>query len=368
MYSAKEHLMDKAEIEQILRRLAGADGPSGQETRAQKVAQELCGPYVTEVRLDALGNMIAHRPGSASDQSRSSIMLAAHLDEIGLMVTKVEGSFLHLARIGGIDPRTLLCQEVTVYPSGEGSERYPDGLSGYIGARPPHVLSQEDRGKLIPLSDLRADLGFPVDGLVRVGDRVTVFGPYTELLGGRVASKAFDNRASVAAMIGALGYLAQTQHSWDVYAVATSQEETGLQGAPTVAYRLAPDIALAVDVTFAETPGVDDSDTVPWNQGPAICWGPNFHPGIVKRLRETADALEIPYVDELEPGPSGTDAWGIQIVREGIPCGLVSIPVRYMHSSVETLVVADVDRTARLLAAFISRLDDTFLAGLPEEV
>jgi endoglucanase len=136
----------------------------------------------------------------------------------------------------------------------------------------------------------------------------------------------------------------------------------------TSAFGVAPDLALVIDVTFGETPGLDNGKTVPMNKGPAIGWGPNLHPGIVKRLREVADALEIPYVMEPVPGNSGTDAWAVQVTREGIPTGLVSIPIRYMHSTTEVVVLADVDRAARLVAAFISRLDTSFLAGLPEEV
>jgi endoglucanase len=300
------------------------------------------------------------------------VLLAAHMDEIGLIVTGVERSFLRVGSVGGIDPRSVLCQEVIVYPTGPGADAYPGGLPGYIGSRPPHVLSEKDRAKAVTLDDLRVDLGqsaaFLARGLVCVGDRVAVRGPYTELLGGRVTTKALDNRASVAAMLASLGYLANMQHTWDVYAVATVQEEIGLRGATTAAFGLAPDLAVAIDVTFGETPGIDASKTVAMDKGPAIGWGPNLHPGIVKRLREAAEAVELPYVNEILPGHSGTDAWPIQVTREGIPTGLVSIPIRYMHSAVELVAVADIDRTARLLATFIARLDKDTLAALAEEV
>ena len=189
---------------------------------------------------------------------------------------------------------------------------------------------------------------------MRVGDRVAIRGPYTELLGGRVATKALDNRASVAAMLGALGYLAGMRHTWDVYAVATVQEEIGLRGAITSA--------------FGAGAGPGDRDRRDLRrhtrrerrqdrgdgQGAGHRLGAEPAPGVVKRLREAADALEIPYVTEPLPGHSGTDAWAIQVAREGIPTGLLSIPIRYMHSAVETVALADIDRTARLLAAFIA--------------
>ena len=168
-------------------------------------------------------------------------MLAAHMDEIGLIVTRIEGSFLHVARVGGTDPRSLLAQEVTVYATGPGSDKYPDGLPGYIGSRPPHVLSDQERTKVVPLDALRVDLGSPALGRsVRVGDRIAICGEYAELLGGRVTSKALDDRAGVAAILGTLGYLAGMQHSWDVYAVATIQEEVGETGAATAAFGVAP--------------------------------------------------------------------------------------------------------------------------------
>jgi endoglucanase len=157
-------------------------------------------------------------------------------------------------------------------------------------------------------------------------------------------------------------------HAWDVYAAATTQEEIGLRGATTAAFGIAPDLAVAIDVTFGETPGIDASKTVAMDKGPAIGWGPNLHPGIVRRLREAAESVELPYVNEILPGNSGTDAWAIQVTHEGIPTGLVSIPIRYMHSAVELVALADIDRAARLLATFIARLDADTLAGLAEEV
>lgn len=364
--------MDKTQISELLRRLTAADGLSGSEGSVAALVRSwaLDGGYAAEAQTDALGSVILRRRGAAEPPGR--IMLAAHMDEIGLIVTKVDGGFLHVSKVGGIDPRSVLGQEVTVYPTGPGAEAYPDGLPGYVGSRPPHVLTAAERDQVIPLSDLRVDLGRPPAfferGLVRVGDRVAIKGPYTELLAGRIAAKALDNRASVAAMLGALGYLAGMQHSWDVYAVATVQEEIGLRGAKTSAFGLAPDLAIAIDVTFGETPGLNGRETVAMDKGPAIGWGPNLHPGIVKRLRETADALEIPTVTEALPGASGTDAWAVQVTRAGVPTGLVSIPIRYMHSAVETVVVADIDRAARLMAAFISRLDAAILAALAEEV
>lgn len=367
--------MDKARITDILKQLTAVDGPSGAESKIAELVQKLAGDTVSEVRTDALGNLIAQRPATVQREDGAApgrVMLAAHMDEIGFIVTRVEQGFLHVARVGGVDPRSALGQEVTVYPSGPGAEAFPDGLPGYIGSRPPHVLTEEERRKVIPLRDLRVDLGlsaaFLDNGLVRVGDRIVWRGPATDLLEGRVATKALDNRASVAVMLGALGYLATMQHHWDVCAVATVQEEIGLRGATTAAFGVAPDLAIALDVTFANTPGVSESQTFDMDHGPTIGVGPNLHPGVVKLLKQAADELEIPYQVEPAYGPTGTDAWAIQISQEGIPTGLLSVPIRYMHSPVETVAAADLDRTARLLAAFIARLGGETLAGLVDEL
>ena len=362
--------MDKARTNEILVQLTAVDGPSGFESRIAELVESLACDMVTEVHRDALGNLIAYRRGAAEAPGR--IMLAAHMDEIGLVVTKVEKGFLHIAGIGGVDPRSVIGQEVIVYPSGSGSDRHPAGLAGYVGSRPPHLLSADDRKKVVPLKDLRVDLGLPAStldgGLVRVGDRAVMRGPYCELLNGRVATKALDNRASVAVMLGTLGYLANMTHTWDVYAVATVQEEVGVRGATVAAYGLGPDLAIALDVTFGDTPGINSGETFPQDHGPTIGWGPNLHPGVVRQLKTLADDLEIPYSVEPLPGNSGTDAWAIQVSQSGVPTGLLSVPVRYMHSPVEMVVLTDLDRTARLLAAYIARLDSRTLGDLAAEM
>lgn len=365
--------MDKNAIAEILKSLTQADGLSGRESPVAALVRDAVAPYTASAELDALGNLIAIRRGSQAPSGR--VMIAAHMDEIGLVVTRIERGFLHVGRVGGIDPRSCVGQEVTVHPTGPGAAAFPAGLHGYIGERPPHLKSRGNSDEASKLEELRVDTGLspefldrPGGGIVRIGDPVAIRGGYLELLGGRIASKALDNRASVASMVGVLGYLASMQHDWDVVAVATVQEEIGLRGAITSAYGAAPDLAIAIDVTFAATPGLDEAKTVEMDKGPAIGWGPNLHAGVVRRLKSVASDLEIPFVNEILPGPSGTDAWAIQVARNGIPTGLVSIPIRYMHSATELLAIADVDRTARLVAAFIARLDAGFLSGLADEV
>jgi putative aminopeptidase FrvX len=193
---------------------------------------------------------------------------------------------------------------------------------------------------------------------------VTLRREFTQLQGDLVTGKAFDDRAAVAAILVCLEGLASIRHAWDVYAVATVQEEVGLRGAITSAYGLSPDAAIAIDATFGNQPGVSEAKTLKMGQGPAIGFGPNIHPKLHQTLVEVAKELEIPYQVEPVPGRSGTDAWAIQVTREGIPTALLSIPLRYMHTSVETLSLKDVERTGRLMAGFIGRLGEKFMDKL----
>jgi endoglucanase len=282
-------------------------------------------------------------------------MLAGHMDEIGLLVTKLEKGFLRFATIGGLDVRTLLGQEVLVH----GRRKLP----GVVGTRPPHVLSKADRSKIVPLDKLFVDVGLSEEELgecVRVGDVITVQRGLVELAPDMVAGKAFDDRAAVVCIAHCLQYLQSAVHSWDVFAVATVQEETGLKGALTSAFGIAPDIGIAIDVGHGNMAGVPAMDTVKIGGGPAIGFGPNIHPAMFSRLVETAKAEEIAYQTDPIPGRSGTDAWAIQVTREGVPTALISIPLRYMHTSVETLSLKDLERIGRLLARFITGLDEEF--------
>jgi putative aminopeptidase FrvX len=188
--------------------------------------------------------------------------------------------------------------------------------------------------------------------------------PMLDLLGSRVAGKAMDDRACVAAVTFCLHELQCMQHSWDVVAVATVQEERGLHGAKTAANAVDPDIAIALDVTFAPQPGVDGDSTSELGGGPGIGVGPNFHPKLLDRIRETAKRHEIKLQDDIIPGASGTDAWAIQVALEGVPTALLEVPLRSMHSPVETVDVRDIERTGRLMAHLIADLDAEFLGAL----
>ena len=346
------------DIVPLVKRLSEANGVSGYEHEVRQIVQEEFGRLADQVRTDALGNVIALKRGTGPDP-RPAILIATHMDEIGLIVSDLEEGFLHFQQVGGYDDRVLLGQEVLVH----GRRTLP----GIIGARPPHVLSQKERDQPVPYDKLRIDVGLSPEELpkvVRVGDLVTMKRELIELQGGLVAGKALDDRVSVAAAVVCLEELARMHHLWDVYAVATVQEEVGVKGAITSTFDLQPDVGIAMDVTLAKQPGTPDEYTYELGKGPTIGCGPNFHPKLQDALVETAEKMEMSYHLEPAARPGGTDAYAIQVSREGIPAGLISIPLRNMHTPVETVSIKDVERAGRLLAAFIARLDGDFLDSL----
>jgi tetrahedral aminopeptidase len=343
---------------ELLRQLSEAAGVSGYEDAVRALVRDALAPLADSLRTDALGNLIALQRGEGEGR-RPSIMLAAHMDEIGLMVSGYAGGFLRFHTVGGVDLRTLPGQEVTVHG------RQP--LAGIVASRPPHVLSAEERSKPVPLDKLFIDVGLGEETLrqqVQVGDLVTMRRDFVSLAGGYASGKALDDRAGVVSLAVCLELLRGVRHSWDVYAVATTQEEIGLRGATVSAYGVAPDIAIAVDVGFGKQQGVAESKTIAMDGGPAIAMGPNVHPLMHQRLVATAKQQEQKYQTEVIAGASGTDGWAIQVAREGIPTAVLSIPLRYMHTTVETICVRDIERTGRLMAQFIRGLDDAFAAEL----
>jgi len=346
----------------LLRRLSETPGLAGHEGPVRQVIRELWTPWVDELQETGLNSLAGLRRGSGPEP-RPRLMLAAHMDEIGLRVTGIDKGFLRISRVGGTDRRVLPGAEVIVHGQRD--------LPGVVGMRPPHVVPAEQRDRVLPWEELFVDVGLPeeeVRACVRVGDLISFSREMIELKGGLVAGKALDDRACVAAVTLALEQLGGMSHAWDVVAVATTQEETGLFGARTAAYGVAPDAAVALDVTFGRQPGLNDDRTYNLGEGVTIAVGPNFHPALVEALKKAADAHEIPYHIEPVPGASGTDAWAIQVSREGVPTVLVSIPVRYMHQPIETVAVKDVERAARLVAVFAASLAADFRPHWEDEV
>ena len=350
----------------LVRKFSEAPGPSGYEHPTAAVIEEAWRPLVDELRIDRVGNLVAIKRGQGAAEPRR-LLLAAHMDEIALMVKAIVShagnGFLRVTGVGGVDRRQVYGQLVAVH----GTET----LHGVVGGPPRHMLDPDRASKAYSYEDLVVDVGLPAERLrelVSVGDFVTFRQPVRELLNKRVAGKSFDNRASVAAVTVALDYLQSREHSWDVIAVATIQEEVGLKGARVTGFAETPDVAVAIDVTHGKGPGAKDSGTVDIGGGPTLDLGPNVHPGMYRALKEAADALEMKIQVGTHSRASGTDAYALQIARAGIPTGLVSLPLRYMHTMVETLALKDVKRTGRLLGEFAARLEEDFLDQLAESM
>lgn len=343
----------------LLQQLSELPGPAGREKAvAEHVATALI-PYCDEVQRDVFDNVIGLAKGSPAKDKRPRLMFAAHADEIGLIVTKIDkGGFLRVAPIGGIDPRAIVAQQVVVLTD--------PPLTGFVGVKPPHILSEAERTKGMPLEDMFIDVGLPEETVrerVRPGDMVVVRREFAQLVGGRVAGKALDNRAGVAAMIEGMRQLKGLRHVADVYPVATVQEEVGYRGAIVSAYGIVPHMAIAVDVGFGAAPGIAEQRAIQMGKGPAIARGANVHPRLFELLVDVAKTNGIPYQIEPMPAASGTDGWALQVVRSGIPTAVVSIPLRYMHTSVEVVDIEDVRNTARLLAHTAATLTEADAEG-----
>ena len=341
----------------FLERLLDAPGPSGFETRPAGVWRKEAADFADAVDVDVTGNSTA----VLNPEGRPRVMLAGHIDEIGLQVTHVDDDgFLYVDEIGGWDPQVLVGQRVTVLG------RQGD-VPGVVGKKPIHLLKDEERKKAAETENLWVDVGAEsrdeVTELgVRVGDPLVVSAGMVRLAGDRIASRAIDNRIGAYVVLETLRLLADDPPEASVVAVATAMEEIGRLGggAATSAFALAPDVALVVDVTFStDVPDVEKKGHGDHRVGggPVLSRGSAAHPVVFERLVEVAEHEEIEHTIQAAPSSTRTDADGIHISRRGVPTGLVSVPNRYMHSPNEVVSVGDLERAARLLAAFIRGLD-----------
>lgn len=336
----------------FLEKLSEASGVSGYEGEVSNIIKESFNGLVDDISSDNLGNLICLKKGK--NPKGRKIMLAAHMDEIGLMVKDIDkNGFIRFTNIGGIDQRTLLCQEVIIH----GREK----VYGIIGVKPPHLTTADERSKAMEIEDLMIDTGYDREELIKlvdIGDIITMKRRVSRLQNNHIAGKALDDRAGVAALYSCLHELKKINHEIDVYLVATVQEEVGTRGAITSTFDIQPDIGIAIDVGFGKTPELNQYDTIEMGKGPAFTVGPNIHPGVFKHLKTIAKDNYIPYQIEVAAGPSGTDAWPMQVSRSGVATGVLSIPLRYMHTSVETINMTDIEKSGKVLAYFIASLND----------
>ncbi len=343
--------------EAFLERLLEEPGPSGFESRPARVWRREAESFANKVWADVHGNSYAE----IGVDRRPRVMLAGHVDEIGLQITHVdEKGFLYVDGIGGWDPQVLVGQRVRVL--GRASD-----VPGVVGKKPIHLIKPEDRKKVTEIPDIWVDVGASSaeevrDLGVRVGDALVLAAGFQRLAGDRVVSRAIDNRAGAYVVLEALRLLAEDPPKYaGVVAVATVQEEIGYSGggARPSAFSLDPDVALVVDVTFStDVPDANKKELGEHGigEGPVLSRGSAVHPLVFDRLVEVAEKEEIPYSIQAAPKSSRTDADGIFLVRSGVPTGLISIPNRYMHSPNELVSVEDLVRASRLLAGFARSL------------
>jgi endoglucanase len=311
-------------------------------------------PLVDQLTTSRMGSLHGLKQGTFR-RDRPSILLAAHMDAIGLMVSEVVDGYLRVTQVGGLDPRVLPGQPVVIHGR--------ENLDGVIVQPPAHTLPEGDGKGVVQIKHLLVDSGLSnreIRKLIRPGDLISFAQQPIELDENLIVGHSMDNRASLAALSICLHELQSRQHGWDLIVAATVQEEETMVGALTSAFELKPTIAVAVDVTWARQAGLPEHQTFPLGDGPTNGWGPNIHPKVHGALKNAAEAAEIPLTTEYMARHSGTDAYSMQVAGEGIPTGMIGIPLKSMHTPVEMVSMKDIRRTGRLLAQFISGLSQEF--------
>lgn len=346
--------MKKKQIK-FLKKLVETPSATGSEERVAEAVRDRLSDVADWMHTDTMGSVHATLDGRSDGPS---LMLSAHMDEVGLMVTYIsDDGFLSVASVGGVDAAILPGMRVDVHTTG-------GSLRGVVGRKPIHLIEADDRKQVTPLDKLVIDMGMPakeVKQRVRIGDVIT-YGVGFERFGkGLAVSRAFDDKVGVFIACRVMEELLRFGRAeGDFTAAITVQEEIGTRGAITSAHSVSPDVALAFDVTHAtDYPGIDKSryGDIRLGKGPVIARGPNINPCVFERLVAAAKEEGIPYQIEAEPSVTGTDARAIQVTRDGIPTGLISIPLRYMHTPTEVISLKDVQNAIRLITMFALNLD-----------
>ncbi|MFH1664982.1 MAG: M42 family metallopeptidase, partial [Candidatus Omnitrophota bacterium] len=340
----------------FLKALINSHSPSGFEKDAAVIWKERTRSFTGEIKADVHGNVI----GVLNGEGRPRVMLAGHIDEIGYMVKHIDDNgFIYFSTIGGVDLHLAPGQRVLI------KSRKGD-VFGIIGRKPIHLLEEQEKKKVSEIKDLWIDIGAKnkKEALERIaiGDPAVPAVGFENLYGTKVVGRGFDDRIGAFVASECLRILSDKKSmAASVYGVATVQEELGIRGARTSAYGISPDVGIAIDVTFAtDVPGIDKRRIGDINVGggPVIARGPNINHKVFELLVETAEKEKIPYQVEGISRGTGTDANIMQLTRAGVATGLVSIPNRYMHTPVELIDLKDAENTAKLISAFILKLDE----------
>ena len=342
--------MNKASLD-FLKALLETPSPSGYEQPAAKLWRRYVEDSVDELVADVHGNSIA----TLNPKADFKFMLTGHIDEIGLTLMHIDDKgYIYTAQIGGVDPALLVGQRVSIVTN-KGS------VLGVIGRKAIHQMQPDERKKGVEMDNIWIDIGAgnkkEAQKRVQIGDPVVIDVECRTLYGDKIVSRATDDKAGAFVVAEVMKALTKRKLNICVIGVATVQEEVGLRGAITSAYRVHPQAGIAVDVTFAsDHPDTDPKKTgeVKLGKGPVLHRGPNINPVMERELFNIAKARKIPCQLTAEPRPSGTDANAIQLCRGGAATGIVSIPNRYMHTPVEVISVKDVDYCVKLLTEFLA--------------
>ena len=331
-------------MRQALERLCTCTAPSGFESPAAAVAAELLRPLVDEVSIDRMGNVLGVRRSKTPNAPK--LLLDAHLDEIGLIVTGVEDGFLRFRSIGGVDPRMLPGRELVVLtdPPLRGLVACPAG---------------GDEDKSVPLNELYVDVGLSqeeAERAVPVGTPMVYRAGCFPLGEDQMCGKSMDDRACFVTLLRAAELLRDKELDVELHILGSTREEVSGAGAVVGTWAVAPDFCVAVDVTHGKTPDGPADKTFALGGGPAIGVGPNMTRWMTERMIAKAREHSIPYQLEIMSGHTGTNGWEMQISREGVATSVLSLPLKYMHTPVETLSLADMEGVAQLLAAFVENL------------
>ncbi len=342
------------DLKETILALTQLPAPSGREEAAAERILELLRPLADETRTDAMGNVFGLK--RSGKENAPTLLLDAHMDEVGFVVTDAEEGFLKFSTFG-VDPRLLPGREVTVLA--------PEGpLYGVIACLPPHVLTAAEREQAVKVKELYIDVGLTQEAAEKAVPPGTfgVFrGDAFDMAGDFLCGKALDDRLCVAILLKVMENVKDASLPFDICFMASTQEELGCCGAAAGVFSAAPEYCIALDVTFASAPDASGAETFEAGCGAVIDVGPNMNRRMSDALIAYCCEKEIPYKIEVDPKSSGTDAWPIQIAREGVCTGVLSVPIRYMHSPVETVKLSDAETVVRLLTGFIS---DYFEGGV----